>query len=142
MPAPASDFDAIYQRIFAKWTDDAMSGLAPAERDFIIANVCVNQSLNGGLMIYYDNSYGERAVEAVEVLRRIGAPRAADLLERANRLMGPSGPSRDREERGDQLEATSDAAIEEMVDLSDALNAMAGEVQAAALAWVKRGGKA
>jgi hypothetical protein len=138
MANPAPDFDAEYQRIFSLCVDDAMTGLTPAERDFIIANVCLNESGNGGLMQYYENSYGENAHEAVEVFKRIGQPKAADLLTKANRLMGPKGPSKLDDERVDQLAALSDAAIETMVNCSDALNDMSAQVRAATLAWVKQ----
>lgn len=133
-----SEFDAEYDRIFGLWTDEEMSSLAPAERDFIIANVCLNQSLNGGLMMYYENSYGDRAQEAVEVFGRIGLPRAASVLKRANRLMGAAGPSKDRESRGTQLDALSDFALEQMYECSDALNAMRAEVMTATLRWVRK----
>lgn len=138
MANPPPEFDAEYDRILSHWIDDAMTGLTPAERDFIIANVCINESGNGGLMQYYENSYGENAHEAVEVFKRIGQPKAADLLAKANRLMGPKGPSSDQDERGEQLDALSDAAIATMEKCSDALNAMADEVRAATLRWVNK----
>ena len=138
MPTDAPDFDAEYSRIFELWTDDAMSGISPAEQDFIIANVCVNESLNGGLMQYYENSYGERAHNAADIFDRIGVPQAAKLLRRANRLMGVNGPSRDQAERSDQLEQLSDEALEEMVDCSDALNELEKLVRQAALRWVQQ----
>lgn len=136
MGTPTADFDAEYDRILSLWVDDAMTGLAPAERDFVIANVCLNESGNGGLMQYYENSYGEHAHAAVEVFDRIGEPKAADLLRKANRLMGPNGPSKFDHERADQRAALSDAAIDTMVKCSDVLNDMADRVRAATLAWV------
>lgn len=138
MTCPSPEFDAEYDRILSLWVDDAMTGLTPAERDFIIANVCLNESSNGGLMQYYENSYGENAHEAAEIFSRIGQPKAADLLAKANRLMGPKGPSTDQDERGEQLAALSDAAIETMEKCSDAFNEMADEVRAATLRWVKK----
>jgi hypothetical protein len=138
MTNPDREFGAEYDRIFSLCVDDAMTGLTPAERDFIIANVCLNESGNGGLMQYYENSYGENAHEAVEVFRRIGQPKAADLLAKANRLMGPKGPSKLDGERGTQLAALSDDAIETMVKCSDSLNDMSAQVRAATLAWVKK----
>lgn len=138
MANPPPEFDAEYNRILSLWVDDAMTGLTPAERDFIIANVCLNESSNGGLMQYYENSYGENAHEAVEVFKRIGQPKAADLLTKSNRLMSPKGPSKDQDERGNQLDALSDASLETMEKCSDALNAIADEVRAATLAWVKK----
>jgi len=138
MSNPYPDFDDEYDRILSLWIDDAMTGLTPAERDFIIANVCLNESGNGGLMQYYENSCGENAHEAVEVFKRIGQPKAADLLTKANRLMGPKGPSKLDDVRAEQLVALSEAAIETMVKCSDALNDMAIQVRAATLAWVKK----
>jgi|GEM_PF-6975649 len=138
MSPAAPEFDAEYQRIFSLWTDDAMTGIAPAERDFIIAHVCLNQSLNGGLMLYYENSYGDRAIDAVAVFDRVGVPNAAKLLGRANRLMGPAGPSTNQDERGVQLESLSDAALEQLDECSEALNELQAEIQAATLRWVKK----
>lgn len=141
MPGGSPEFDEAYKRIFARWTDDAMTGLSAAERDFVIANVCLNQSMNGGLMLYYENSYGERASEAADAFERIGEPGAAALLRRCNALMGPRGASRDREERGRQLEALSDEALEEMAASSDVLNEMEARIRMATLRWVTgRGG--
>lgn len=138
MVNPPPEFDAEYDRIFSLWVDDAMTGLTPAERDFIVANICLNESSNGGLVQYYGNSYGENAHEAVEIFNRIGQPEAADLLANANWLLGPKGPSKDQDERGEQLAALSDASLETLEKCSDALNGMDDEIRTATLRWVKR----
>lgn len=132
------DYVATYQRVFSLWTDDAFTGLSPAQRDFIIANVCLNECMNGGLVQYYNNSYGDRAKDAVDIFRRIGAHDAAKILERANRLLGAAGPDADQDARMDQLEALSDAASAEIDELSDKLNASEQDVRAAAYAWLKK----
>ena len=137
MSESVTEFAAEYNRIFSRWVDDDMTGLSALERDFICANVCLNQSLNGGLMLYYESTYGNFAEDAVLAFRRMGIPKVARLLEHANRLMGDAGPSRDPDARGIQLEAMSDEALEEMVGYSDQLNAMAGEIKAASLRWVR-----
>lgn len=134
------DYVATYQRVFSLWTDDAFTGLSPAQRDFIIANVCLNECMNGGLVQYYNNSYGDRATDAVEAFRRLGAHDAANILDRANRLLGATGPDPDQEARLDQLEALSDAASTEIDELSERLNAMEQDVRAAAYAWLKKSG--
>src|SRR5262249_44167778 len=105
MGRSSPEFDAMYDRLFSRWTDDAMTGLSLQERDFIIANVCINQSMNTGLMGYYEFSYGDRAAEAADVFDRIGVPQAASVLRRSNALMGPHGPGADQDTRGSQLEA-------------------------------------
>lgn len=130
-------FDAAYAQIFSRWVDSEMAGLSATERDFIVANVCLNQSLNGGLMLYYENSYGNAAEDAVAAFRRMGVVKAARLLEHANRLMGDGGPSKNQDERGVQLEALLDNAVDEMVEYSDQLNAMAEEIKEASLRWVQ-----
>ncbi len=132
-----AEFKAVYERIFSRWIDDEMTGLSATHRDFIVANVCLNQSLNGGLMLYYENSYGDFAEDAVFAFRRMAAVSAAQLLEHANCLMGDGGPSKKQDERGSQLEALSEEAVDEMVGYSDQLNGMADEIKAAALRWVQ-----
>src|SRR5262245_52128884 len=51
---------------------------------------------NGGMHQYLLNSSGDFARETPEVFRRIGADKAARILEEANALFGSSGPSMDR----------------------------------------------
>ena len=54
---------------------------------------------NGGFDQYYFNSSGDTAYYAPIALRRIGAMRMADIVDRANFHFGPSGPPISGDER-------------------------------------------
>jgi len=66
---------------------------------------------NGGFDQYYFNGAGDQAFFAPEALRAIGAYRMASIVERANAIFGPDGPSRKRTPRQSQrsLAAPDDA---------------------------------
>ena len=63
---------------------------------------------NGGFDQYYFNSSGDHAVHAPAALRSIGAPAMAAIVESANGLFGPGGPSTDRTVRQAQLFAITE----------------------------------
>ncbi|HLP83289.1 MAG TPA: DUF4375 domain-containing protein [Phycisphaerales bacterium] len=131
----SASFGDVYQEIMSRWHDDAMTGLSSRERDFVIAHVCLNQSLNGSLTAYYESSYGDRAAEVPGAFTRMGVAQAAEIVRQANKLMG--GPAADEVARGERLEALSEAAVERLVALSDELNAMQAMIERATLAYVR-----
>ena len=86
------------------------AGLSEAEQTVYCIDGLERDVNNGGFSQFYLNSSGDQAVETVAALERIGATRMAALVRDANAAFGPSGPARDRDERGTQLLALGDAA--------------------------------
>lgn len=64
---------------------------------------CFSEVGNGGLAQFFSNSAGALAPEAVEGLRAVGMPEAADLLAAAAALLGEPYP-RDRDQRSAALD--------------------------------------
>jgi hypothetical protein len=58
---------------------------------------------NGGFDQYYFNSGGDQAKIAPSMLRAIGAECMATIVETANAVFGPDGPSPDRNTRQETL---------------------------------------
>jgi len=58
---------------------------------------------NGGFDQYYFNSSGDLAFYAPIALRNIGAHHMAKITEDVNKLFGPQGPARNRDERKAEL---------------------------------------
>jgi len=66
---------------------------------------------NGGFHQYFHNATGILAPEALDGLRRIGALRFAELLERAMRRFPRGAPPTDNARRRDDLDSITDGAF-------------------------------
>jgi hypothetical protein len=95
---------------------DALSRL---QRDALCIMNFQAEINNGGMHQYLFNSSGDFARETPDVLRRIGAPVAAVLLERANAYFGPEGPPTNRDSRMEQLLALPEDEQQEIHHLTD-----------------------
>ena len=78
--------------------------LSEEEQTVILVWAVEGEVGNGGLDQFYFNSSGDFAAETVEALRRIGAGRTAELVERANRLFPTQLPPRQRAARVAELD--------------------------------------
>lgn len=90
---------------------EAKSGFAAlSRRDQILFLIWWLQAdvNNGGFDQYYFNSGSNRAKQAPEALRAIGANGMARIVEAANAVFGADGPPADRNERQVALAALSD----------------------------------
>lgn len=102
--------------------------LPPQVRVLFAAHFCESEVSNGGLHQFFMNPTGVLAPEAVEALRRIGLPDAADVLQRASDFFGVPYP-RQQQDRVDRLETLPGATREEwdpFVRLDDELYAAFG----------------
>jgi hypothetical protein len=92
----------------AKCDTDAWARAVSTGPDEVVelfsARWCFAEVGNGGLLQFFSNSSGIVAGEAVEGLRRIGMPEAAQHLRTAMQLVGEPYIS-DREERNARLDA-------------------------------------
>jgi hypothetical protein len=69
---------------------------------------------NGGFDQYFFNEAGNHAGEAPAALRKIGASRCAQLVERALAVFGPRGPNADRDARQERLMALPESATDRL----------------------------
>lgn len=81
-----------------------MDSLTEIERAIVLVNRANFEIECGSLDAFYYNSAGDHAVETVVPLKRIGAIEHAGHLDEANKLFPKASPSKDREQRFDQLE--------------------------------------
>jgi len=76
-----------------------VTALSRLQRDALCVMNFQGEVNNGGIHQYFYNSSGDFAKETPDVFRRIGAEPAARILEEANALFGPDGPSTERNAR-------------------------------------------
>jgi hypothetical protein len=92
---------------------------------------------NGGFDQYYWNSPGDHALETVDALRELGAGHTASLLVSANAAFGPEGPSRDRDDRGKQMDGLPGSAKESWSELDRAFDEYRDNLSALAAAYIR-----
>ncbi|MBI1249789.1 DUF4375 domain-containing protein [bacterium] len=92
--------------------------LSRLQRDALCIMSFQGEINNGGMHQYLLNSSGDLAQETPNVMRRIGAPVAAEILEKANSYFGPNGPPTDREARMEMLLALSEDKEQQIHDLT------------------------
>lgn len=66
---------------------------------------------NGGFHQFFFNSAGDLAAETVASLRKVGAPKTADIVQAANDNFGRFGPPKDRNERQNILEQLEEDGV-------------------------------
>jgi hypothetical protein len=95
---------------------EKFASLSPSERIFVLIWELEAEVNNGGFHQFFFNSAGDHAAGTAGALRRIGAQRAAYIVERATSLF-PDGPPADRSVRQDVLEEVDpDLALFEELD--------------------------
>ena len=72
-----------------------------------------------GFEAYYQESYGECAIEAVDGLEVIGSRGHAEIVRRANGLFENNWPPRDMDERVEQLQRLGEDAQETLAGLDE-----------------------
>jgi hypothetical protein len=108
--------DELWRKLEA--SKGATDDLDPLEYAAVCLMNFQSEVYNGGLHTYFYNSSGNFAKDTPEVLRQIGAPQLAQILEEANTLFGETGPDRDIEKRRGQLESLGTDAEERLEDLT------------------------
>jgi hypothetical protein len=111
---------ALSNHVYSRQGGEGLTGLTEAEQTVFCIDGVEREVNNGGFSQFFYNSAGEYARETVDALRRIGATATADLVVRAMEPFGKAGPSREWEERRDQLERIGDAAEGIWQELDDA----------------------
>ena len=101
--------------------------LSRIQRDALCIMSFQGEMNNGGMHQYLLNSSGDLAKETPDVMRRIGAPVAAEILEKANSYFGPTGPPTDRDTRMEMLLALSEDTEQQIDDLTSGFYAAEDE---------------
>lgn len=96
-----------------------VAALSRLQRDALCIMSFQGEINNGGMHQYLLNSSGDLAQETPDVMKRIGAPVAAEILERANNYFGPAGPPTDRETRMEILLALPENVEQQIYDLTN-----------------------
>jgi len=94
--------------------------LSPAEQTVGCLTELEMEVNNGGFHQYYWNSPGDRAREAVDALRTLGASHTAQLVVAANAVFGSEGPSPSREDRWSQMDSLGETAVNLWYELDGA----------------------
>lgn len=94
----------VYSRVVRNTDGPGCVGLSPAEAAFCRVMWLEASVDNGGFALFFSDAYGEFASETLEALSSIGASNAAAIVREAIALFGPTGPSRDRVARNEELE--------------------------------------
>jgi hypothetical protein len=96
------------------------AALTPAEQVFFCVWTLEAEVNNGGFSQFYYNSSGDIAVDVPGALRAIGADQTASIVDRANALFGPDGPSADSDARQERLEDLEESAEDDFEALDQA----------------------
>ena len=91
--------EAVHQE---RWSRLGFAGLHSFERDYIGVWWLVGDTMNGGLVQYFDNSSGDLAEHALAGLETAGATETLTILREAMALI-PGGWCADQTERGRRL---------------------------------------
>jgi Domain of unknown function (DUF4375) len=112
-------------------------GLSDAERTFVAIWTLEADVNNGGFDQYFFNSAGDHALLTPKALKAIGADQAAAIVEAANAVFGPAGPSRDRDERQRALEALGDDRTPLFAPIDQRFFAYPDDIQGLLAAYVE-----
>ena len=94
---------------------------ALTEREEVVYHVSwmMTEVNNGGFHQFFHNATGDDAPETANLLRRIGAPETASLLERGCELFPNGKPPKDYQERRLQLEKLAPAQLKALDELTE-----------------------
>lgn len=99
---------------------EGFESLTQAEQTVFCIDGLEREVNNGGFSQWFFNSAGDQARETIDALQRVGANHTAELVRRSLQPFGAEGPSRDWEQRRDQLERIGDGAEGLWNELTDA----------------------
>lgn len=111
---------AMSDRVFAREQAVGYEQLTPAERVVFCLDGLEREVNNGGFSQFFENSAGDHALETVEALRTLGAPRVAALVAQAVAVFPAGRPATDRERRQQQLAQLDDRARAKLDQLDNA----------------------
>lgn len=98
---------------------DKASEMTAKEEVIYHVSWLITEVNNGGFHQFFYNSTGDNAVETAELLRKIGAPQTATLVETGCKLFPEAAPSKDYQQRRSQLERFTLDQLETLRDLEE-----------------------
>jgi len=137
IPDPEARYIQMGRYVFAKDMDKGYGALNSIERDILHVYLLESEVNNGGFDQYFINSAGDHAVEALESLWRIGAPKALALLQQAIDAFEPALPSTDRAARNSQVMSLPEAMQDLWYELDQQFCASAEPLWQLVLSYVE-----
>lgn len=113
---------AMSDLVFSREAAVGYQQLTPPERVVFCLDALEREVNNGGFAQFFENSAGDHALETIEALRTLGAPRVGRLVAEAVAVF-PDGPAPDRERRRRQLDRLDDRARAKLDQLDGAFYA-------------------
>jgi Domain of unknown function (DUF4375) len=111
---------AMSDLVFSREAAVGYDRLTPPERVVFCLDALEREVNNGGFAQFFENSAGDHALETIEALRTLGAPRVAGLVTEAVAVFPDGHPAADREDRQRQVEKLDDAARAKLDQLDGA----------------------
>jgi hypothetical protein len=111
------DLFKVWDRVRQHRTEVGYEKLSQPEKVFVCVWGLEGDVYNGGFEQYYINPVGDKAREAVDALKAIGAKAAEQVVRRANSLFGSSGPSPNRGMRQKEYESLDQHTKDKLVVL-------------------------
>ena len=110
---------AMSDLVFAREQAAGYAQLTPAERVVYCLDGVEREVNNGGFAQFFENSAGDHALDTIDALKTLGAPRMAALVSDAVSVFPNGRPAEDRERRQEQL-ARLDEQAKAKLDQLDA----------------------
>ena len=101
---------AMSNLVFARAAAVGYEQLSTAERVIFCVDGLEREVNNGGFAQFFENSAGDHAMDTIESLRALGAPKMAALVAEAVRVFPQGRPATDRERRQQQLDQLDEEA--------------------------------
>ena len=137
---PASVVDETFQRLVSRLAGTDTSELPELTTDeaAVCRIVWLQASVdNGGFVSFFYNSYGNHTAEARAALGRSGDTEASRLLATAAGLFGAAGPSRNHEQREQQLRHLASGADGVLETLDQSFYALEDTLQRRLAAFIQ-----
>jgi hypothetical protein len=111
---------AMSDLVFSREAAVGYERLTPPERVVYCLDGLEREVNNGGFTQFFANSAGDHALETIEALRTLGAPRVAELVAAAVAVFPDGHPAADRDDRQRQVDQLDEAARAKLDQLDSA----------------------
>jgi len=111
---------ALSNLVFAREAAVGYAQLSIPERVVFCVDGLEREVNNGGFAQFFENSAGDHALDTIDGLRALGAPKLAALVTEAVRMFPQGRPATDRERRQRQLDQLDQAARDRLDQLDTA----------------------
>ena len=98
----------IWDQVYDRYLQEDWNNLTEAEQNFYAVWHFESEVNSGGFESYYFNSGGDHALYAPKALRIIGAPKLAQIIDKANKIFPKGPPSQDIDDRQEIMDNYGD----------------------------------